>query len=1005
MSLSVKSSKDAAAAVKGKEASRAARTTKNFEEEFAKLNPAQRQAVETIEGPVMVIAGPGTGKTQVVSMRVANILRKTQMRPSNILCLTFSVSGATAMRDRLRQLIGPDAYGVTVRTIHGFCQDVIEEHPMLFDEWSARQQISDIERYREVNTIIDQLLPDLAIVNPKNPYTRTKEMLGRISQCKREGKVTKDVREAVGEYEIQMEGKSKPGTKAHEKNLLAARKFAEFAEIFARYQAMLQKTQRYDYDDMILYVIRALSQEDWLLAGLQERFQYILVDEFQDTNGAQYKVIDLLTTYATLPQDPNLFVVGDDDQAIYRFQGANLSNILSFRQRFPRAAVIPLTISYRSTQSILDAAGKVIAHNTERLVGRIEGLQKDLKAASGEEGEPPVLLRPPNDMAEPWLVSDLIDERLRTVPAKEIAVLTQTNSELRGFYDVLRSRGIPVQMTGKVDLLTHPKVMQANAILRAVHKPNDNGLLAAALSAECLACHPADLASIFAHCREQKCSVMDVLRTLDAAVDSNLFIRNRDALIHARDLILDLHQKLPTRTVIETVEKVIHEGGLLSKEGMDPLDLAALQEFFNRVKGRLEEQPSFTFEQWMADIAFYENPEYGELRMSYELPHLESDGVQLMTAHQSKGKEFETVILVNFRDGHWDKRRNPASLAIPEDILFGWQKEQKSFEQHQDERRVAYVSMTRAKRELIFTCPHELTSGSKAREVAPSAFFAEAGNLPELEGNLKDPTQASTLLHPPIRHIDDELRSFLRKRLETFALSVSGINRFLEDPREFLEVDLLQVPQLSGYALAYGNAVHWALRQWALQMQRGMPIGKEQFLGEFRNFLLQREYVADGEMRNLLHLGEEALPRYFDARLDGATPVIYNVEGAFTAHLEDPSGPDGVSVPLKGRIDRIDQEHPDSPRVTVIDFKTGRPQAEAEIRNGDYFRQLQFYAVLLELSRPILEPKEFVLDFVGEREEHPIVRSFQIGDQDKTDMKKLIRDIWAKVTALDFTPL
>lgn len=976
-------------------------SSENFEKELAKLNPAQKQAVETTEGPVMVIAGPGTGKTQTVSMRVANILRKTQMRPGNILCLTFSVSGATAMRDRLRELIGPDAYGVNVRTIHGFCADIIGEHPVLFDEWSANQQITDVERYREVNKIIDQLLPDLALVNPKGPYTRTREILDRMSQVKREGKSQAELRKAVEEYETVMEGKSKPGTKIHARNLMSARKFREFAEIFVRYQKMLADTGRYDYDDMILYVIDALQREEWLLLSLQERYQYILVDEFQDTNGAQYTLIELLTTYENTPQEPNLFVVGDDDQAIYRFQGANLQNILSFRTRFPKAAVITLTDNYRSTQSILDAAGRLIKHNTERLVGRTDGLTKELSAKKKGQGSDPVLLRPPSDVAEPWLVADLIQERLDAgIPPAEIAVIVQTNGEMRAFYEILRGRKIPIRMTGKADLLAHPLVLQAIAILRAIERPQSNARLADALSSHCFDCHPADLGRLYQLCRQKKVLLFDMILSLDTpqSLAAEITLTNVGAVLTARDLLLDLHHRIATRTVIETLERILHDARLIPKgKDIDPLDLAALQAFFERVRQRMIEQPAFTFQQLLHDLEFYCNPDYSQLRMTYDLPHLVTDGVELMTAHQSKGKEFDIVILANFREGHWDKRRNPASLSIPEDILFGWEKEQKQFEKHQDERRVAYVAMTRARKELILSCPKELTAGERAKSVSPSAFFAEAGPLPEHDAALNDPTTASTLLLPSTRDMDSEFKAFLREKLETFSLSVSGINRFLDDPTEFLRVDLLQVPQLTEYALAYGNAVHWALRQWGLRTQKGVPMGGNEFVGEFQNFLLEREFLTDGELKRLLHLGEQSLPRYFETRLRASAPLIEGVEKSLSARLGD--------IPIKGKIDRLDRDHPESAHGLVIDYKTGRPKTESEIRGSDYYRQLQFYALLLELSYPSLQPRAYVLEFVGEREELPIARSFQISDAEKEEMKKLIKDVWAKITALDFTPL
>ena len=253
-------------------------TSDAFDRELAKLNAEQRRAVETIEGPVMVIAGPGTGKTQVLAMRVAQILRKTQAKPRNILCLTFSTSGATAMRERLRSLIGADAYGVTVSTIHGYCNDLIASHPNVFEDWAAKEQISDVERYRELNKIIDQFLPDLKLVNMKSPYSRSSEILSAISTLKREGKSDpEELRSVVREYEKEMQGKSKPETKQHEKNLSAARKFKEFIEIFIAYQQMLRDTGRYDYDDMILNVIAALKEHDEMLASEQERFLYFLL--------------------------------------------------------------------------------------------------------------------------------------------------------------------------------------------------------------------------------------------------------------------------------------------------------------------------------------------------------------------------------------------------------------------------------------------------------------------------------------------------------------------------------------------------------------------------------------------------------------------------------------------------------------------------------------------------------------------------------------------------------
>ena len=976
-----------------------------FQESYAMLNAQQKIAVDTVDGPIMVVAGPGTGKTQVLALRTANILRKTQMQPWNILCLTFSKSGATAMRNRLREIIGSDAYGVTVNTIHGFCNDIITSHPNVFEDWSASEQISDVEQCKSLNKIIDQLSPGLSIVNPKNPYMRTKDILGRIAEIKREGiSDPEDLYRIADEYTAEMSSKSKEGTKVHARNLLAAQKFRELIDIYCAYQKMLTETGKYDYEDMILTVVKALKEEDWLLASLQERYQYILVDEFQDTNGAQYEVINLLTADPTADTSPNIFVVGDDDQAIYRFQGANLKNILSFTQRFPVAPIVTLTQSYRCTQPILDAAENLISHNTERLVGRIEGLDKHLTAAKQKDGTPPVLIMTASDMSEPWMIGDLIEQRVAEgIDANDIAVLVQTNRELLTIYDVCKARGIPAILSGKLDLLSHPLVSQALTILRAVEESKDNlignDIIANALACECFGCHPADLAQLYASCRERKKPIADILLELDTE-EGETPLRDKKALLSARDTIFDLKHNAERRTIVETLEHLYKQTGLLSaieKGEIDIVDFAAAQEFFDRIKQRAYEQPSFGLRDFFDDVKYYTSPDYGNLRLTYDLPHLTQSGVQLMTAHKSKGLEFHTVIMANFREGHWDKRRNPPSVAVPEELLFAWEKDQKKYEKNQDERRVTFVAMTRAKRELIFTCPHELTAVDSTKTVAPSGFFAEAGELPEEYREVEHPELMSTLLTPVPREFDVEFETFLKRRIEHFALSATALNHFLEDPLVFLELDLLQRPQAKEPHFAYGNAIHHVMAKWADTVIAGEPLCESAAIDLFQKHLQDKELLTKNEYQRLEHLGVETLKRYFERVLQPPYPIVHKVEYPISTHLGD--------IPIKGKLDRIDLMEPNSSSAIVIDYKTGKPKTEKQIRDYGYFRQLVFYALLIEQGYGIIQPKEFILDFVGEGEEEPIQRKFTVSQQDKDELRGVIETVWAKILDLDFTPL
>src|SRR3989339_480958 len=339
----------------------------NFQIAYQNLNPAQKQAVNLIEGSVMVIAGPGTGKTQVLALRVANILEKTHVNPSNILALTFTESGAMAMKKRLAEIIGHSAYFVPIYTFHAFCNQIIKEYPEKFielryssseenGEWNFNEMeaISQLEKFEILEKIIDKLA--LEQLRPiKAPYFYIQTILKSIQSIKREGINAESFEQILMEerkaLELEPKFNEKTGKellfyKQKEKNL---NKNFELLEIFKSYQNELGKRSKFDFDDMILFVIKKLETDSELLLMLQERFQYILVDEYQDTNNSQNKFVTLLMNYF---ENPNLFVVGDDDQSIYRFQGANMENFLYINDLYKNIKFVVLKENYRSSTNI-----------------------------------------------------------------------------------------------------------------------------------------------------------------------------------------------------------------------------------------------------------------------------------------------------------------------------------------------------------------------------------------------------------------------------------------------------------------------------------------------------------------------------------------------------------------------------------------------------------------------------------------------------------------------------
>jgi ATP-dependent exoDNAse (exonuclease V) beta subunit len=645
-------------------------------------------------------------------------------------------------------------------------------------------------------------------------------------------------------------------------------------------------------------------------------------------------------------------------------------------------------------------------------------------------GKPPVLLRSESERTEPHLIAELVSERLEQgISPEEIAILVQTNRELQPLARVLEARGISADITGSDDLLRSVSVQQLIAILRAIEKPERDHLLAAALGCACFDIHPADLGRMFVTARERRMSIQNLLLEIESWItgkrtkkkNKDLIessgtippLKNAGKLLRAFVVLQDLHTKLPSRTVVYTLEHAMRQSGLL--ENPEMRELAALQEFFHRVEERASENPRYDVQALLQDLEVASSRDYPELRWRFDLPHLQPQGVKVMTVHQSKGKEFDVVLLANFREGHWDKRRKPPTIAMPEDLLFGWSKEQRMADRREDERRLTYVGMTRARTELLMTCPRTLLDDDRPRPTSPSAFFAQMGPLDESEGTLKSPEKTVTLGAPSLLKADEAFKAFLEERLETFALSPTALNRFLRDPQEFLAKDLLQVPEALEPNLVYGSAVHDALKEWALSIQRGKGLSSSEFLKGFRTYLDRRAILTPQERRNLLHTARESLPRYYSMRLLKSRPFIHKVEHTIIAWLPYSSGRTTLSprpspkgrgeIPLKGKIDRIDLASRDSARATIIDFKTGRPQTESEIRKGEYFRQLVFYALLLRHGRSLLKPEKFVLDFIGEKQQEPLERIFEISPKEERDLETVILAVWSKILALDFSPL
>jgi DNA helicase-2/ATP-dependent DNA helicase PcrA len=438
--------------------------TQKFREAYARLNEAQKIAVDTVEGPVMVVAGPGTGKTQILTLRIANILRKTDAEPSSILALTFTESGVASMRRRLAEMIGGPAYAVNINTFHGFCNEIIKNYPEVFPRIIGSQNITEVDQIR----IIQELILDLPLRELKpfgDAFFYLRPILSSINELKREG-VTPEKFEALMEKEEQ-EFRAAPdlfhekGPHAgkmkgeYQKILKSIGKNRELASVYTAYRDELGKRKLYDYSDMIMEAVQALGGNENLLLILQEQYQYILVDEHQDTNSAQNKILELLCNFHA---NPNIFVVGDEKQAIFRFQGASLENFLYFKRLYPGAKFIALEENYRSTQAILDCAHSLIA-GEKRLRANIPhpGSKITAFALSSPEVENYFLARH---------IKGKIEEGI--VPG-EIAVLCRDNRDAFPIARAFDKAGVEYSLESDQNVLSDNGIRKFISILAAVN--------------------------------------------------------------------------------------------------------------------------------------------------------------------------------------------------------------------------------------------------------------------------------------------------------------------------------------------------------------------------------------------------------------------------------------------------------------------------------------------------------------------------------------------------------
>ncbi len=934
------------------------------------LNPAQRQAVDQTEGPVLVIAGPGTGKTHVLAARIGKILLDTDARAQNVLCLTFTDAGASAMRQRLLDMIGPEAHRVPIYTFHAFCNRVIQENLEFFGR-ADLAPATDLERIEVVRELLEKLPTDHPLrEGRKDVFQFETQLRDLFLTMKKESWAPGFVLRKVDEYlaglsthpDFIYQKNTRHGKKGEPKTtqIKAVHEKMErlkaAADLFPKYVNAMQRRGRYEYEDMILWVLRAFDRNEALLRNYQERFQYFLVDEFQDTNGAQNRLLNLLLDYWP---NPNVFIVGDDDQSIFEFQGARLQNLLDFyHQHRDDLKTIVLDRNYRSPQDLLDAARRLIEHNDLRAVRTLDQpIDKNLLAQKPELAEPVIRVYD-NRLLELTDLVGRIEALLRSgEPAREIAVLYYRHRQSDRLVTLLEKKGIAFSTRRPVNVLELPLIEQFRDLLRYLHdeisRPfSGEHRLFRLLHASWWSLRPLDLALVAAHLKTSPGSWreltsdpnrLDTLQLSDAG-HLHSIAQNLDNWIAAA-----LNLPLP-----ELIERLYTQTGLLRWALNQPDKIwwvQVLSSFLDFVKSEAERDPRFSLGRL---LALLDSMDDNRLALPLAQNIREGEAISLLTAHAAKGLEFRHVFLFDCTEDAWEPgaRGYAGRFSLPDTLTLSG--EEDALEAR---RRLFYVAATRAKQSLFISYARTGPDGKTLRQ----ARFVDEIGLEKIDAAVAPEAvvaaQSLLLLEPESPVISLPEPALIDSLLRNFTLSITALNRYLRCPLAFYYEDILGVPSAMSEAAAFGEAMHETMRQFFQKIKNEKPErspGEDALIRLFNHEMERRRSLfSEQAFGQRLALGRGWLRRYFADQIPDWTRRAIVERRIDRVEME--------GVPLAGVLDKI--EWLNNATIRVVDYKTGAPDlskvarpSENQPLGGEFWRQLAFYKILLDSSRLYVEP-------------------------------------------------
>lgn len=929
---------------------------------IVELNREQQDAVSYGNGPLLIIAGAGTGKTTVITERIKHLILNNLAKPSEILALTFTEKAAREMEERV-DIALPYGYSqMWIMTFHSFCDRILRNEAIHIGLTSSYKLMTTAESVQFFRKNLFKF--DLNYFRPLgNPNKFIGAMLQHFSRLKDEdispNQYIDWVKFQFSNSNFQKNEINK--LKNTQEKKTEQEKWEELAKCYQKYEELKAKEGVFDFGDLISKTLVLFRKRPYILENYRKQFKNILIDEFQDTNIAQYELIKLL---APSKETPNLTVVGDDSQSIYKFRGAAISNILSFMKDYPTSKQIILTQNYRSTQAILDFSYRLIKHNDPDTLEARLGISKNLVSARKIRGTPLELVYTPRveDEAEEVinLIKTLKYENIKTenkesYQFKDFAILVRANNHAEPFIRALKRAGIPYQFLGPGLLFRQKEIKDLIAYLKVLYSFDDVSAFYRVLTMETWQISGRDLTAVMVFAKKYNLSLFEACELISASLEPNhmpthryvlpfISQKTKEKVGQITAMILRHMELIPEKSAGQILYYFLEDSGLLKemlsyKNLEDEQKVKNISKFFDKLKtyeAEHEDASVSAVVDWI-DLSL----EMGESPAASDTDWMNNDAVNILTIHSSKGLEFPVVFLVNMTSGRFPTLERREQIPIAEGLIKEILPEG---DYHlEEERRLFYVGMTRARDLLYLTAANYYGEGKREKKISPfvTETLGKTVISPPAGGsvNSKDKKENEQLSFLDFKTSQSEERKITidhqkpttSYQLPITYLSYSQLETFNLCPLKYKYRYIVKLPSPPSAAASFGQTLHEIMRAFYQELKSGKKVDKDFLISLIAQKWIPLGYSSKIHEEKMKKEAEKMLIGYFEKMFEPSS-VPLSLEQIFTVKISP-------NLKLGGKIDRIDKV---GEKIEIIDYKTGKVPTQREIDNS---LQMTVYAI------------------------------------------------------------